>query len=257
MLATMIRERHEYETLSKAPITEALIDIHVQLAPDTTIEELRAFYDAEMKAQFPKMDERMLSTGQIKLTLAQPPEMKVAAPRPDGLLMKSEEDAILVQVRLDGFTVNKFQPYLTWEDLKGRTQKLWRKYCQVAHPVKVTRIAVRYTNRIELQPGRDFKDFILTVPEIAPGIPQSLPEFGMRLVIPDESGCMAIVTLSSMHPNSNAEIFPVIFDIDAFRFVDLAATEEDEMWSLLDELRDYKNLIFFKSINPELLEKYK
>lgn len=53
------------------------------------------------------------------------------------------------------------------------------------------------------------------------------------------------------------EIFPVIFDIDAFRFVDLAATEEDEMWSLLDELRDYKNLIFFKSINPELLEKYK
>lgn len=257
MLATMIRERQEYKTLSKAPITEALIDIQVQLPADTTIEGLRAFYDSEMKAQFPIMEERMLSTGQIQLKPAQPPEIRSAAPRPDGLLMRSDKDAFLVQARLDGFTVNKFHPYVTWTDLKGRTQKLWRQYCKTARPIKATRLAVRYTNRLEMEPGRDFKDFILTFPEIAPGIPQGLPEFGMRLVIPDESGCMAIVTLSSLHPNTNSETYPMMFDIDAFRYVDLAATEEDEIWSLLDELRDYKNLIFFKSITPELLEKYK
>jgi uncharacterized protein (TIGR04255 family) len=64
----------------------------------------------------------------------------------------------------------------------------------VARPTKVTRIAVRYVNRIEIPAGVDFKEYILTGPEIAHGIPQTLDNFFMRLEIPGQSGETAVIT---------------------------------------------------------------
>ena len=55
-----------------------------------------------------------------------------------------------------------------------------------ARPNRLKRLALRYINRIEIPlPIRDFKDYLLTIPEIAPGLPQALSNFIMRLVIPN------------------------------------------------------------------------
>ena len=76
-------------------------------------------------------------------------------------------------------------------------------------PKKVIRLGLRYINRIEIPlPMRDFKDYILTVPEIAPGVPQGLERFFMRLVIPsDEAQAVAVVT-QSMEPGKDIVRFP-------------------------------------------------
>lgn len=174
---------------------------------------------------------------------------------PDGLLMRSETEALVVQARLDGFSLSKLSPYSKWADLQGQAKELWAGYVSVTCPVAVKRLAVRYINRIELQPGVDFKESILTAPEIAPGVPQGLPEYFMRLVIPHESGATAIVTEASLPPIPDAPP-AMLFDIDVFRFTDVPASEFGGIWPILEELRAYKNMIFFNSITPTQMEKY-
>jgi uncharacterized protein (TIGR04255 family) len=244
----------KFPTLPKAPITEALIDIRAELPPGVDLAELRRFY-AELEGRFPRIEERFAMSATVELN-QQGAQVKDESSHPDGFVMRSEADGSVVQVRLDGFTMHKLHPYISWQSLSGQARELWRRYVSVARPSKVVRLAVRYTNRIEVAPGQDFKQFVLTAPEIAPGIPQMLPEYLMRLVIPHPAGSTAIVTMSSLPPVMNSATVSMLFDIDAFRLVDISAVDEESIWSFLDELRAYKNLIFFNSITPSQLEKY-
>jgi uncharacterized protein (TIGR04255 family) len=264
MLATMVVDSPEmiyeltsaFPTLQQAPITEALIDIQVQLPPDVDLAQLRKFHTG-LEEQYPQIDQRFNMSATIQISPMAGPELTKEGPTPDGWVMRSEKDAQIVQARLDGFTLNKLPPYITWQSLSERARDLWQRYIDVARPIKVTRLAARYANRIELPWGVDFKDVIRTVPEIAPGIPQGLPEYFMRLVIPHPSGATAIVTMASLPAPPSGGTWPMLFDIDVFRFTDIAATDASSIWSTLEELRAYKNMIFFNSIAPSQLEKYR
>lgn len=247
--------RSSFPTLQRAPITEATVDIQVQLPPEIDLARLRTFH-LGLEQQFPQIDERLRVSAVVQVTKSSGPEMTSQGPTPDGLLMRSEKDALVVQARLDGFSLNKLPPYAKWDTLREQAQELWQRYVEIARPIRVTRLAVRYINRIELAPGVDFKESILTVPEIAPGVPQGLPEYFMRLVIPHDSGATAIVTEASLPPTL-AEPPAMLFDIDVFKFADISASDSPAIWSTLEELRAYKNLIFFNSITSKQMEKYR
>ncbi len=170
--------------------------------------------------------------------------------------MRSEKESLIVQARLDGFSLNKLSPYINWRSLREEARSLWQPYLGVARPLKVKRLAVRYTNRIEMPVGHNFKEALLTAPEIAPGIPQGLPEYFIRLVIPHPSGSTAIVTEASTPTPTGQDKVSMICDIDAFRITDLRPDDDRAIWTTLDELRAYKNVIFFNSITPAQLERY-
>lgn len=246
--------KSSFPTLRQAPITEATIDIQVGLPPDINLDTLRAFHQG-LEQRFPKIDERVHSAVFVQLDKTAAPDMSSRGPTPDGLLMKSDEEALVVQARLDGFSVNKLAPYARWTVLREQAEQLWDRYLNIARPVAVKRLAVRYINRIQVQPGVDFKEAILTVPEIASGIPQGLPEYFMRLVIPHESGAIAIVTEAGLPPSADG-LPAILFDIDVFRFPDLGPGEFGTIWTVLEELRAYKNVIFFNSITSKQMEKY-
>jgi uncharacterized protein (TIGR04255 family) len=246
--------KSSFPTLRRAPITEATIDIQVTLPPDVDLEQLRAFHRG-LEQRFPLVEDRIRVDAHLQMRKDAAPEMTSQGPTPDGLLMRSENEALVVQARLDGFSLNKLAPYSKWDVLRGQAEELWSRYVNVARPVSVKRLAVRYINRIELQPGVDFKESILTVPEIAPGVPQGLPEYFMRLVIPHETGATAIVTQASLPPTVEA-LPAMIFDIDVFRYTEIPASEFGGIWRILEELRAYKNVIFFNSVTPKQMEKY-
>lgn len=246
--------KSSFPTLRRAPITEATIDIQVTLPPDVDLAQLGAFRRG-LEQRFPLVENRMRIAARLQMHKGAAPEITSHGPTPDGLLMRSEDEALVVQARLDGFSLNKLVPYSKWDVLRGQAEELWSRYVGVARPVAVKRLAVRYINRIELQPGVDFRESIRTVPEIAPGVPQGLPEYFMRLVIPHESGATAIVTEASLPPTLDAPP-AMLFDIDVFRLSDIPANEFVGIWPILEELRAYKNVIFFNSITPIQMEKY-
>jgi uncharacterized protein (TIGR04255 family) len=238
-----------------APITEALIDIRVKLPPQTDLAKLAVFHDA-IKQRYPAKQERVSWRGHIEVKASPVAQVsQSAAGGPDGYLFTSVDGRQVVQARLDGFTFSRLKPYDKWESLRDEARELWQHYIRIASPETVTRIALRYINRIEIPlPIRDFKEYILTTPEIAPDLPQGLGSFFMRLVIPDaQTQAVAVVTETVEPIEESSNRLPLIFDIDVFRMAAFDVTGK-ALWETLDQLHDLKNDIFFKSITPKAKE---
>ncbi len=164
----------------------------------------------------------------------------------------------IVQARLDGFTFSRLTPYETWERLRDEARRLWAVYAQLVQPVEVTRVAVRYINRLELPlPFDDFRQWIRTVPEIAPDLPQRLAGYFLRLNLPyPVNGRYVFVNVTQkLDSERSGQFVPMIFDIDAFAPESFDPTDPI-IWDRFEELRQVKNTVFFQSLTEEMLVRY-
>ena len=245
----------KYTVFPKAPITEALLDIRVELPTEVSLAKLETVHDL-VKERFPVKGQRIPFQADIKVS---PEGVQIESPPssgPDGYVFRSPNGGKIVQARLDGFTFNKLKPYEKWEMFRDEAHELWNVYFRTAKPIRITRIALRYINRIEIPlPLKDLKEYILTTPEIAPKLPQALTHFFMRLVIPNpDIDATAIITQTIEPPIANR--LPLIFDIDVFREI-VYMGNKTEMWDEFEKLRQFKNDIFFDSLTEKAKELFK
>ncbi|MBX9678661.1 MAG: TIGR04255 family protein, partial [Gemmataceae bacterium] len=102
-----------------------------------------------------------------------------------GYRFVSADGLQLFQARKDGFTHNRLAPYLGWEPFRTEARRLWSVYREVAKPVSVKRVAVRYINRIDIPlPGPELKEYLRTSPEVSPALPQGMASFFMQVTLP-------------------------------------------------------------------------
>lgn len=237
--------------LSKSPVVEGLIDIHVQRSQDATIEVLKAACD-ELAAEFPSRQERRMLVTQLDLSSEAGASSQTVDEGPDGVVMRSTDGRWVAQFRLDGFTVSRLRPYGTWTELRDKAKSLWATYALAAKPQRVVRIASRFINRIEMPPGKSFEQTFLTNFVLGASLPQAIAGYLLRVVIPFEQ-CEATAILTQSLDGGGSEC---VLDLDAFAERALGISE-DEMWSRLDALREIKNNLFFGSLTEAALERFK
>ena len=175
-----------------------------------------------------------------------------------GYTFTSLDGKQIVHARLDAFGFSRLKPYVSWKDFCGHARALWAHYVKVARADRVTRVGLRYINRIELPLLLDdFKDYILTKPDIAPGLPRAVATYALQMVLRDVQPGIGVTINQGLDPGgATTETLPLIFDIDAFTNVDLAAGD-DEVWKLVERLRMVKNEVFFKSLTEKAKELFR
>lgn len=248
---------NEFEIFPNSPITEAIFDIRAKL-PDGSDLNIFQNFQEKIKDRFEDRKTRHHFQAEIKLV----PGKDESAPviprgKADGYLFRSANENKIVQARLDGFTFNKLKPYENWKNFYGEARSLWELYKKIINPIRVDRIGLRYINRIEMPiPFADFNEYILTNPHVAPELPQALSHFFMRIEIPnDEIGALALIILTIQKPNELNKL-PLIFDIDVFKNANYS-DEMSEMWGDFNNLRNFKNEIFFNSLTDKAKELFR
>ncbi len=104
-------------------------------------------------------------------------------------------------------------------------------------------------------PLKDFEEYILTFPQIAPNLPQAVAHFFMQFVISNsESEANAMITLAIEKVTDQK--LSLFFDIDVSRAA-VYVDNKEEIWSDFEKLRIFKNEIFFKSITDKTKELFK
>jgi uncharacterized protein (TIGR04255 family) len=176
----------------------------------------------------------------------------------EGFMFKSSDGQRVVQARQDGFTFNWLRPYDKWETFRDEARSHWESYRQLFRPEAVTRLGLRYINRIEAPlPFDDFRDFVNTAPDIAHGVPQGISALFMRLEIPDpKRALIAIVTETMEPPTEGGKHLPLIFDIDIVRSATFEPTSP-AIWETFEQMREYKNEIFFASVTERAKEMFR
>ena len=239
-----------WPSLALAPIVEGMIDLRVERSPEATIEAMKVACD-ELAGSFPSRRERRSLTAQLTLSL-ESPSAAAQFGEPDGLMLRSADEKDVVQFRLDGFTYSRLRPYTSWEDLKAKAESLWAKYRDVARPQKITRVGVRFINRIPVTPGETLDHTFTTTFTVASSLPQAVAGFLVRIAIPfEQEQAMAII-----NQTMDADGTHCIFDIDAFEERAEGFTEA-EAWDKLVMLRNVKNRVFFGSLTQPAWENFK
>jgi len=246
----------EYTVFPNAPITEALLDIRVELPDTIDITKLESFHDS-IRERFPEKKQRMAIAGGFQLSPEGVPVTLPVSGGPDGYRFRSLTENKIVQARMDGFTFNKLKPYENWQVFYTEAKSLWNVYSELFAPKRITRIALRYINRIEAPlPIKDFSEYILTNPEVAPKLPQSLAHFFMQIVMPNQEIEASAIITETMEPLTGNQRLPLILDIDVFKeriYVD----DKKDIWDDFEKLRVFKNNIFFNSITDKTKELFK
>ncbi|HSN97756.1 MAG TPA: TIGR04255 family protein [Candidatus Nanopelagicales bacterium] len=244
--------RSSYPYLIHAPITEAVLDLHVDLPPTVTLATLGGLA-SRLGAEFP--DVRPIHRLQANLDLT---EGGVASGSSEtiGNIYWNTDKSMAVQVRLAGFAVNHVRSYAGWENFRRRAEVLWAHYCDLAQPRKILRCALRYINKLPLPADRELSTQLRTRPEVSADLPQRLEGYFMRLALPFEDGRKAVITQATEDALEGTDQRHLILDIDVSVERDLDPGS-GTVWDELESLREIKNRCFFSSLEKSAWEGYR
>jgi uncharacterized protein (TIGR04255 family) len=225
-------------TYANAPITEAVIDIRVVPREGLSVEEFRKLAD-EFGSEFKHQNEQFRFSGSVG------PGTPTVQPTSTKIGIQFVGEAKLFQTQIEGWTFNKLAPYKGWEEeFRDQARTLWRAYRELAKPVAISRVALRYVNRLDLPlPIPDFKIYLRTYPELGPDLPQGLSNFLMQLQIPHgDIGALLLLNMA-MVPPAKEDVASIVLDIDLFG-VGSPPQDEESLWAYIEVLRTRKNKIF-------------
>ncbi|KAI3594183.1 hypothetical protein D9X30_0415 [Cupriavidus sp. U2] len=159
---------------------------------------------------------------------------------------------------MNGFTYSQLPPYDTWEAMSAGALEIWREYQAIVKPEEISRIALRYINALAIPlPVQNFDDYLTHAPQVPKELPQSLASFLNRVLIHDqENKDIAQVTQMLEGEASDGKAINILFDIDVFHPCQLKSATEEQIFSVLQRLREFKNKAFFGFLEEKILEPY-
>ena len=241
--------------LSRAPIVEAVIDFRATASADFDVNILGALGHQIGSAYGAGQEINLLEVGWLQEPGRQPQSRRI-----DhgciGSRYASLDGKHVAQFRKDGFTFSRFAPYTRWADLFGEASRLYALFVEAIRPSEITRIAVRYINRLSLPEDavKDFSPFLTAPPPFPPGLGAYLTGFLTQIQIqePDTSIAGTIIQTIQQGAAEPGEV-AVILDLDIYE----AAVRPPDPPTLLprfETLRKIKNKYFFASITEKTLE---
>lgn len=248
--------KRQIQKLTSAPIIEALIDIQVSLEPAPSLNELASRIPDEIDAEFPKREERKKfegTFGQAKGKL----QFSATDHGPVGFVLRNDANSKALQVRLDGFGFSHLQPYSDFPTFEEEAKMFWSKYREFAGVAKINRVALLYINVIECSKKttslQELRKVLKTVPDISDlGDAQT---FHSQIQISRaDVGFSAFVTQNTVQ-NVKTEATGIQLQIDASKQFS-TSPDETELWDTVQELRQFKNDIFFDVVTSEQIEKF-
>jgi uncharacterized protein (TIGR04255 family) len=245
--------------LAKAPIIEAVIEFYCELPPGQD----RSGWESALKARFGDRYPQCLAQHLQEFHLQVPPGVDKPAASTvrqglQGYRNVSPDGKQLIQCRVDGFFFNRLAPYTSFDDYLPEALRCWALYCEVAEPVIVRHIGLRFINRLPL-PLVDGKlslaDYLKNPPRVvtlSDKYPFTFTEFvHQHKMVEPQTQTMATVVLASQPLEGNA--LPVILEIAALRSCAYAPTDHPSFEIALQGLRELKNHVFENTLTEKCL----
>lgn len=244
--------------LTNAPITEAVIDLRVRTAPGLRVQE---FVDlkAKLGGEYGEAKDITFFELGFQQLPGEPLEGRQVVHGCIGYRYESSDNKHIVQFRKDGFTFSRLAPYTKWEQVFAEASRMYRLFFEIGSVEEVTRVAVRYINRLLLpqEEAANLALFLTAPPLIPQGVVAYLTGFLTQIQFQDlETQISGTITQTVQQGGGLPGKIPVILDLDVFE-VKTSSPEPDQVLQRFAALRMVKNQYFFASITDKTVDLYK
>lgn len=237
--------------LKSAPIVEAVIDFRVLHQEETSADRF-ANLESSIGIRYKQKSPIRLIQGGFGFDNGK--LLGPAASQMD-IGWRYQAETEVAQFRTNGFTFSKIEPYTTWEQVFSEAVRLWSIYLDLANPRQVSRIAVRYINRMRLAGVTEIGRYMEAPPTLPAPISQTIREFLTRVYVEDEKRNASVVIVQALEPRVDPNTISLLLDIDAFREVD-TYPKDPSLPDMFEQLRQLKNEVFYASITEATAEMY-
>ena len=239
---------YETTTYTKPPIVEAVFDIQCKVKDGFDLKGLKAAAEERLGNDYPNIRDQFISTHQVT------PNGVSLNQGLRGYHFHSADGKQIVQFRSDGFTFNRLAPYSSWNALQPQAKQVWEMFNELAPVEEVSRIALRYINRLVLPTGVPLSDWLHVRPAYDTLDGLTPTGFLTRMQFADGHGNLGAVNVTTQ-PAQGQEL-PILLDIEATRFKAFDLNNE-ELWQIFSDLRTLKNRLFDGSLTPVCLDQYR
>jgi uncharacterized protein (TIGR04255 family) len=229
---------------SRSPIVEAIIDFRVEPDGETNSETLRRMRPAE----YPTVLDAHEIVQQFSADGSEDKTTRTLV----GFVLRSTDEKQVVQAQVKGFTFSRLAPYESWEPFVAECHRLWGTYREIARPMGVSRLAVRYINRLKLTKSVTLTDFLRTSPDTPDEIGRESVDFFMRLrsAFSDIGAILTLNELSEPQAEPAGEL-SIILDME---MASPAPSDEDELWNQIQRLHEKVEMVFEASLTEKMKE---
>lgn len=232
------------QNYKKPPITEAIIELRLE-AP---IEE-KAIQKIQRKLSKDYEYSKTILKKEFSLDTE---EMKISEVRQEvefeGFMLTSKNECDVVQIKRNAMICSRLAPYTGWENFAPRARKNWGIWRKSTKKLRLSRIGVRYINRIDIpikeRKGIRLEDYLTVVPQYPePSLIKVLTNYTMQITGSFSAENFQIVVNTNVTRSPLIDHLSVILDIDLSP-QDSLPQSDDNIWHLVDEIREHKNNAF-------------
>ena len=241
----------KFPHLEKAPIVEAVIDIRARAETEWEEALVREKLEPKIK-DYPNFLSQFEWKGEVKIQQGKPVEATTQAPDWKGFRCESNDKLQIAQFYRDRFIYSRLHPYENWDSLRKEATRLLSIYSEIASPSEIQRVGLRYINKIKIPPQEfDLKDYLQSPPESPEELDIPFTTFLHRdtFVAPSMPYVVNVV-------KTIPESWELILDIDVYT-LDGTQLSFDTLEKNLHEMRWLKNKVFFGTMSPSALERFK
>jgi len=242
-------------TLTKAPIVEAVLDIDCELPPEFDLAGAEPRGRQSFGSGYNSVRKQVMHEHQIAVRPNTEPTTSNRRTL-NALQFVHADGRQIVQVRTRGYSFNRLAPYTTLDDYLPEIKRTWECYVQLAAPVQIRAIRLRYINRILLPMAGGKVDLDLYF-RVGPHLPdEERLEFAgflnQHAAVEPTTGHQVNIVLTAQASEGDSQ--PVIFDNMATCSDHGEPTDWHWIAGKIAALRDLKNHVFRGSLTDRCIE---
>jgi uncharacterized protein (TIGR04255 family) len=229
----------------RPPITEAVLEL--RLADQIAVDQVDKIKD-RLAEDYPVPPQVMQN-----VSIISGPDNQNRAQVEFGAYRMSSSDATNVAIiGRQHITASRLAPYTGWEEFTGHARRNWAIWRKVAGWHEVTRIGVRYINRIDVPNPDESPVLIDNYLAFRPVFPQfegaqGVDTFAINGSMGIAKSPFRLILNAGSTPSPLVRTVSFLLDIDISQEGNLPHNDEG-LWVLIDEIRSQKNRIFEASI---------
>ena len=173
-----------------------------------------------------------------------------------GYWLASEDQLDKVMISTSSIAIARLAPYTGWESLYDSFVKLWKKCKKNLGTVSISRLGVRYINRIDIPLYEDVKIDLDDYLEFAPKTPKfsehPINDYLLRVTQNLDDNWRVNIS-SRAFPSPLISNTSLLLDIDLYTMIGTPLADET-LFELISSARYLKNSIFEKCITAKTRE---
>ncbi len=161
----------------------------------------------------------------------------------------------MIQFTRDGMVFRRTKDYEHWEAFSEAAKEAWRAFVEVAAPLEISRLGVRYINHIPGATPATLEHYLRDTPTCPSNLPLKEFVYQSTFALPDHP--LEVRVIKVMQPPM-PEVQPssgLFLDIDVYATKSIA-NDPPAVDEALNQMRWLKNKVFFTLLTTQVIQAF-